>query len=464
MAADISAIGAGLAFAYWFRFGSGVIEATKGYDPADYRWILPWTWGVWFLALRFENLYRRRSKILDFNVLRRIATGSIFAVLMMFAIVFYVRRVTDFSRVLIPIAYLSVVGFLIVERICLDRLFRYLTRRREFGLTRALILGGGRLARRVYQSLEEHPEHGLAPIGLLVDTHATGDSDRDPPSGDPDGIRTPPILGTVDDLTEVIKAERIDEVILAQPELDRARIPALLDECERCMASFRIVPDTTELLFSGMTVETLNGIPFLGARETPLKGWNAALKRLIDFVGAVVGLIALSPVLAVIALMIAVRDGRPIFYHQDRMGIDGHGFRIWKFRTMHPDAESASGPVFADDRDDRCSPLGATLRKYRLDELPQLVNVVMGDMSVVGPRPERPYFIEKFRDDIPKYMTRHKVRSGITGWAQINGLAGKHGSIAERLEYDLYYIENWSIWLDIKIVALTLYRSYGPAG
>lgn len=245
---------------------------------------------------------------------------------------------------------------------------------------------------------------------------------------------------------------------MVQPEIDRGRISDILKIGERRIVSFRFVPDATELMMSGMTVETLEGVPFLGARETPLQGWNAALKRIIDFAAALGGLIVLSPLLAVVAALIRREDGGPAIYRQDRMGIDGRRFTIFKFRTMPLNAEQESGPIFADDDDGRCTKIGLALRRYRIDELPQLVNVVRGEMSLVGPRPERPFFIEKFRDDIPRYMSRHKVRSGITGWAQIHGLSGKHGTIESRLRYDMYYVENWSIWLDFKILFYTFFK------
>ncbi len=447
MAGDLLAIGAGLGFAYWLRFHSGWFAVTKGYDPADYVWLFPWACLIWFFSLRFENLYRRRSPILSFNVVRRIGTGSVLALLILFAWVFAFQRGTDFSRAMIPMVYAAVVGALVLERAALHELLGGLARRRRLGLTRALIIGAGPVAARVFAGLARHPEHGIAPIGLVTDPEAPA------PPAPPEGL---PVLGTIGDLETILQEHRIDEVIVAQPELNRRRIAWILLQCERNLAAFRIVPDTTELLFSGMTVEVLEGVPFLGIRETPLQGWNAALKRMIDFGVAAVALALLWPVFGVVGWLIRRQDGGPVFYWQERMGIDGRRFLVCKFRTMAVEAEAETGPVFAEDDDPRCTPVGRVLRRHRLDELPQLLNVLKGEMSLVGPRPERPYFIEQFRDEMPRYMTRHKVRSGITGWAQINGLSGRHGSIAQRLEYDLYYIENWSLWLDFKILFLTL--------
>ncbi|MCH8334253.1 sugar transferase [Candidatus Sumerlaeota bacterium] len=462
MAADLAAIGAGLLLAYSFRFHSGLVPVRGAHDPSDYLRLFPWAWAIWFLALRLENIYRRRSPILDFNVVRRIVTGSILALLIIFAFMFFSRGFTDsdpffasdFSRALTPLLFAFVSASLIIERAALHFSLGRLARDRQLGLTRTLILGGGAVARKAYECLERHPEHGMAPVGLVVDA-----------SSELSGAATadPPILGTLEELESLLESLRIEEVVLAQPDLDRKAIPSILALCDRHMASFRIIPDTTEMLLSGMSVETLSGIPFLSARETPLQGWNAALKRLIDFVAALGGLLLLSPFLALFAWLVRRSDGGPALYVQARVGIDGRRFKIFKFRTMGVDAESDSGPVFADDNDPRCTPIGAWLRRYRLDELPQLLNVLKGDMSLIGPRPERPYFIQQFRDGIPRYMTRHRVKSGITGWAQINGFSGKHGSIAERLDYDLYYIENWSLWLDLKILFITIARLAGTS-
>lgn len=449
---DAAAICGGLTVAYWIRFESDWMRSDKGWVPENYRAFLPVACAFWLLALRIENLYRRRSKFFDFNIARKIVTGSVLALFFFFAFAFYERREPQWSRALVPIVFGSVVGCLIAARVVLHAVFRRLTSNRVIGMTRAVVLGGGDVAVRVHRAMKAHPEHGVAPLGLVVDDSVG----RSLPAGSEDV----PILGRIEELERILVERNVDEVILAQRELDRERIPGILIQCERQLADFRIVPDTTEILFSGMVVETMSGIPLLGVRPTPLQGWNAALKRIVDATAAAAGLVLLSPVLLLVAWLVKRRDGGPAFFVQERMGLDGRSFRIYKFRTMGPDAERETGPVFADDEDPRCTPLGAFLRRYRIDEFPQLVNVLKGEMSLVGPRPERPFFVERFRGDIPKYMSRHKVKSGITGWAQINGLCGKHGTISERLQYDLYYVENWSLWLDMKILFLTFYRTW----
>ncbi len=452
MAADLCAISFGLLFAYWLRFDSRLIEVTKGYIPFNYLTALPWVAGFWLLSLRLENLYRRQSKIFDMSVVRRILTGSTLAVLIFFAFAFYERREPQYSRMLVPIIFGSVVLSLILERLLLHAIMKRLTHAWGVGMTRTLILGGGEIAQRVYETLRENPQHGMAPVGFLTD---------DPHGADTTYLPRHAVLGSIDDIERVLDQYNIEEVILAQPDLDRDRIPTLLTLCEQHLADFRIVPDTTELLFSGMIVETMNGIPFLGARETPLQGWNAALKRLVDVVLAMAVLVIGFPFFLIVAWLIRREDGGPALYIQERMGLDRRRFRIYKFRSMILGAEEETGPVFADENDPRCTKIGHWLRRYRIDEFPQFINVLKGEMSLVGPRPERPFFVDQFRGGIPRYMARHKVKSGITGWAQIHGLCGKHGTIAQRLRYDLYYVENWSLWLDFKIMFLTFLRAVG---
>ena len=458
MATDAVAIGAGLIGAYWLRFHSpltNIFPVEKGYLPEWYREILPLAWIIWIVALRLENIYRRRSPVLNFNVVRRIVTGSCLALLILIAWQFYHRTDAEYSRLVTVLMLAGGITALIVNRTLLHFVFRWMLVQKRLGQSRTAIVGSGPLVERIWSSLERHPEQGMTPVGVIL-----------PHEEIRTGVGALPILGRAGDLEALLREHRIAEVILAEPGLERRHLLEMLIACERSMAVFRIVPEVNELLMSGMVVESIDGIPLLGLRETPLQGWNAALKRLMDITIAALGLFFTAPAIAVLAWLVWRQDRHSPFYLQERMGIDGRVFRIIKLRTMPPDAEAQTGPTFADDADPRCTPLGAVLRRTHLDELPQLINVLRGDMSLVGPRPERPYFIEQFMEDLPHYMARHKVRSGITGCAQINGLCGRHGSIAERLKYDIYYIENWSIWLDLKILLLTVFgqQRAGTAG
>jgi Undecaprenyl-phosphate glucose phosphotransferase len=206
-------------------------------------------------------------------------------------------------------------------------------------------------------------------------------------------------------------------------------------------------------------VEEFDGIPIVNLRESPIQGWNSVIKRGFDILFSIVFLIIISPVMALVAVLVKLTSPGPILYRQKRMGLDGHVFNMYKFRSMRVNAEKHSGPVWAKKNDNRRTRLGAFMRATSLDEWPQFFNVLKGDMSLVGPRPERPPFVQKFRENIPKYMLRHKVKSGITGWAQINGWRG-NTSIEKRIEYDLYYIQNWSVWFDFKILVMSFWKGF----
>ena len=462
MAVDLLAVCVGLLLGYWARFHSPLVHflpPAGGHVPEHYLAMLPKALIVWFLALRLENLYRRRARLFDFGIVRKLVTGSALAMLVMIAFAFFSpdrSLAGEFSRAVVTISLAAVCLTLIASRLVLHTLYRWMMLRRGFGQSRVVIVGGGEIAAHLCAAMLRHPENGLIPVGLIEGDHLADSPAAHPAPGNV------PKLGSVRQLEALLLRHQIDEVIMVQADLDDEGIPHLLTQCERAHADFRIVPKTTDRLLSGMTVETLDGIPLLGIRETPLQGWNAALKRGLDMTVAAVGLLLCGWFLLILAWLIRRQDGHPGFFRQERMGIDGRLFHIIKPRTMRPGAEDQSGPIFASDRDPRCTPLGEFLRRTHLDEIPQLINVLRGEMSFVGPRPERPYFIERFRESVPRYMARHKVKSGITGWAQVNGLCGKHGSINERLKYDLYYIENWSLWLDIKILALTVFGRVRP--
>ena len=221
----------------------------------------------------------------------------------------------------------------------------------------------------------------------------------------------------------------------------------------------RLIPDLLHVLTLRSSVEELDGLPLINLRESPMVGWAAVQKRAFDAIVASGLLLVLAPLLALAGLAVWASSGRPIFYRQERMGLDGRVFRMLKFRTMRPDAESETGPVWTSPDDPRRTRVGSLLRRTSVDELPQLWNVLRGDMSLVGPRPERPVFIERFRREIPGYMLRHKVRAGLTGWAQVHGWRGDT-SLHERVEHDIYYIQNWSLALDLRILLMTLWRGW----
>src|SRR5690606_1175183 len=304
--------------------------------------------------------------------------------------------------------------------------------------------------RLVVDKILEHRELGLKVVGF-VDDRAD--------SGGYIGYRGLPLLGTLEETPEILQREKIDQLYVALPLDEHVKMLKLVENANREIVDIKVVPDLLQMISLRARLEDLDGLPIINIHDVPLRGMNALLKRAMDVVLAAVGLLVLSPVLVLIAIVLRATSPGPALFRQERMGLDGKPFYVWKFRSMYDGAERESGPVWATEDDPRCTPIGRFLRRSNLDELPQLWNVLKGDMSLVGPRPERPFFVDQFKQRIPQYMLRHKVRAGLTGWAQVNGWRG-NTSIEKRIEFDLYYIENWSIMLDLKIMWLTLVKGF----
>jgi Undecaprenyl-phosphate glucose phosphotransferase len=246
---------------------------------------------------------------------------------------------------------------------------------------------------------------------------------------------------------------------MALPAEEHVRMLQLLEVVGREMIDVKVVPDLLQVIALKARLEDLDGIPIININDVPLQGFNSFIKRALDVGISATALSLLAIPFAIVAMIIRRTSSGPILYRQERMGLDGKRFIIYKFRSMYQDAERDTGPVWAREDDPRCTPIGRLLRRTNVDELPQLWNVLRGDMSLVGPRPERPFFVDQFKQRIPQYMLRHKVRAGLTGWAQVNGWRG-NTSIEKRIEYDLYYIENWSVSLDLKIMWLTVLKGF----
>jgi exopolysaccharide biosynthesis polyprenyl glycosylphosphotransferase len=306
---------------------------------------------------------------------------------------------------------------------------------------RFVVVGATPQGRQIVEALRKF--HGLAYAfaGYLA---GPGES---PASGE--------YLGTWRDAREIAGEKALDLVIFALPLQDQSVLLEILGDCRDLDLDYEFVPDLVGLISHTTHMDTIGGVPIIRLREVPLAGWNGVVKRTVDIVLSGLALVLLSPLFLVIAVVIKLDSRGPVFYRQERMGRDKRIFRMVKFRSMGVGAEAETGPVWARDSDERRTRVGSFLREWSLDELPQLWNVLMGHMSLVGPRPERPYFVEKFQDAVPDYFDRHRVKSGVTGWAQVNGLRG-NVPIEARTRYDLYYIENWSLWLDLRILLMTL--------
>jgi exopolysaccharide biosynthesis polyprenyl glycosylphosphotransferase len=317
-------------------------------------------------------------------------------------------------------------------------------RRRGVERDNLLIVGGGKVARDIAKKIKGSPMLGYNIVGMVS---------SDPPRKKSDSLGIP-MLGTFADLPFLLDAHAIAQVIIALPEAHRGELVDLISACRRGRVDIKVYPDMLAYVSGDISVDEIGGMPLFTVRDIALRGWKLSLKRGLDLVGSGVGLVLLSPFMLLTALLIRLESPGPVFYTQVRMGLDGRPFQMIKFRSMRQDAE-AHGPGWTVKGDPRVTRIGAFMRKTNWDELPQLINVLLGEMSLVGPRPERPVYVQQFRERIPRYMERHREKSGMTGWAQVNGMRGDT-SIAERTDYDLWYVENWSLWLDIKIIIRTI--------
>jgi Undecaprenyl-phosphate glucose phosphotransferase len=374
-----------------------------------------------------------------------VAIGSVVATVVLSGVLLWIRppKRPDvlYSRATLGIFMICAMLFVIFGR-GLVRLFVERRHRAGKSLDRVLIAGNGELARAVVERMRSHRELGFRIVGYLRD-------------GGDDLLEDLQCFGNVDEAERVIGEQSIDHVFVALPHASSQAMTALLDRLVRCVVSIHVVPDLLQFMVLRSRVEDIDGLPTINLSETPLEGWSRFVKRGFDLVVAATALILFSPLMLLIALAIWLEDRGPVFYRQVRMGLDGKPFDIVKFRSMKVGAENESGARWAERGDPRRTRVGRLIRAWSLDELPQLFNVLFGDMSIVGPRPERPQFVEQFRAEFPHYMLRHKVRAGITGWAQVHGWRG-NTSVRMRIEHDLYYIENWSLLLDLKILFMTL--------
>ena len=402
---------------------------------------------IWIGMLRHHGLYQPRRIDSPFRDLISVFQAGTLVVLLLIAFGFLARAEVVTRSVMIPFW-----GFAIGASALLHVMARKLVRvihRSGLYLHPVLVVGSGRLAEELIERIGQHPEAGLRVAGVICDDLEIK------------RIRGVPVVGTTDRIKPVLQLSSASEVILALDQDEASAADRVLSYLEDEMVDVRLVPDLFQIMTLRASVEDLDGLPVIGLRQSPLIGWAAVQKRVFDFAVAALALVVALPVMGAITVAIAWSSGRPILYRQFRVGLDGRTFEMLKFRTMVRDAERETGPVWATAGDLRQTRIGRFLRRTSLDELPQLWNVLRGDMSLVGPRPERPHFTERFRREVPGYMLRHKVKAGMTGWAQIHRWRGDT-SLHERIEHDLYYIQNWSLALDIRILLMTLWRSRMP--
>lgn len=494
--ADACAVAVAWMLSYWLRFAFLPVDPSKGVpDPLDkYLPMLPLIIAAHLFIFYRVRLYRPRRDGHLFGETRDIFKAFVVAIVAVVLIDYLLPASNKISRQFVATyAFVGTTCFA-VFRLAVRLMLRAL-RRRGYNARNAAIVGSGRNAQRLLHALQRNTWTGLqvryfvddvpedaprvsgpdfvggavrvaeAIVPLAPDVEAAGarpqrsSTELEPSASGGAARRTAvhgiPVCGPIAALREIVEHKPVDAIFIALPANESDRLSGILEALQHSMADVRIVPELDPAYAMRPNLSELDNVPILSLRQTPLYGWNALMKRGFDLVVGVFCLLIAAPAMAAIALAIKLTSRGPVFYLQRRMGLDGREFDLVKFRTMTVDAERA-GPVWSQKQDARRTRVGRFLRRTSLDELPNLFNVLAGQMSLVGPRPERPEFIQQFKHEIPRYMLRHKMKAGMTGYAQIKGLRGDT-SLKKRIQHDVYYIRHWSLALDVRILMQTIF-------
>ena len=401
-----------------------------------------------FLILYYAfNLYtpkRMQGRRLELANITKASTLGVFLIM----VALYVLRIIDFSRSVIFIFY----GINIVAETLLRNVIRYILRdmrRRGFNQKHVLLVGYSRAAEEDVDRIITNPQWGYTVYGILDDDVEAGTVYK--------GIS---VIGRISDLIEILERESLDEIAITLGLGEYYRLEEIVALCEKSGVHTKFIPDYNNIIPTKPYTEDILGLPVINIRHVPLtNNFYALVKRIIDILGSLCGMALASPVMLAACLLIKITSPGPLIYRQERVGLHNKTFQMYKFRSMEVQKESEEKKAWTTKNDPRVTGIGKLMRRTSIDELPQLFNILKGDMSLVGPRPERPFFVEKFREEIPRYMVKHQVRPGLTGWAQVNGYRGDT-SIRKRIEYDLYYIENWTLGFDVKILVLTVFKGF----
>jgi exopolysaccharide biosynthesis polyprenyl glycosylphosphotransferase len=440
---DVLAILLSFFASFWLRFHSAILAVPKGIPLlANYLIIIPFLLLMQLIYFSYQGFYRfklRRNRLDDLFLIILNSSISSFVVLLIFSyfksygfIHFEISHI--FTIVYAPVSILS----LSVCRMLMFTIFKKVSLARN-GVSRILIAGQDDLAEMTAANLLKYRHFGLEVAGFL---------------GPEQKANT---LGNCADLKKVVEKHGITDLFIALPLKEYSTIMKLIETGNNLLLDIRLVPDILQLASLKAGVEHIEGLPIINLGDIPLEGWPALSKRIFDFLVSLAGLIFFLPLIALTAVFLKLDSAGPLFYLQTRVGLDGRIFRMIKFRTMVKNAEMETGPIWSPQNDQRVTRLGRILRKLSIDELPQLLNVLSGEMSLVGPRPERPELVEKFKKNIPRYMLRHRVKTGMTGWAQVHGLRG-NTPLDKRIEFDIYYIQNWTLRLDLEILFRTILK------
>ena len=458
LAGDTVVTFAGLALGYWLRYESPLARFGIDVPDATFSRYLPLLLvGVALLIGAFAQfgLYDTRLLLRRYLSLGAILKGAAFWLVTYLGLSLVLKFDPPISRLFVVISFVCVVALLYTWR---RVVYAAITRDSVVGKLRrrAVLLGWNEHGRALAAEIKADAAHPFNVIGLVMLPR-----DTSPPMPTADGL---PVFGDVGELEAILAREAVDVLILTRLDLPRAEVQQIVETCERAYIEWKIVPGAFDIFLSGLHLQTIGRVPVLGVEELAIRRlFNRALKRAIDLVGALAGLVLSAPVIALFAVLIKRESpAGTVFFRQERVGVGHRPFTVWKLRSMTPEAAASDAARQSTTRSDpRLLRIGAFMRRWNLDELPQFWNVLRGEMSLVGPRPERPYHVDRLSTEIPHYLPRHLAKPGMTGWAQVNGLRGDT-SIAQRIQHDIYYIENWSIWLDVQIVLLTFVRWRSP--
>lgn len=447
--ADAAITAVSFMIAYYFKFyilnnGPGVGVLPVG----DYFMLLFFIVPIYMFLYYSCSVYapkrtvRRRFEV--YGIVKANTIGIVALIIVLYMII----REINFSR--------SVMVYFYVVNVTATSFFRLnlrkglcSIRRRGYNLKHILLVGYSRAAEEYIDRLNDNPQWGYVVCGIL-DDHIPGGTLYK-------GVK---VLGRLGNLEVILPENKLDEIAITLPLKDYDYLESVVSICEKSGVHTKFIPDYNSLIPSRPYTEDLMGLPVVNIRYVPLTNTgNILVKRMMDVAGALVGIVLTSPVMLLSALLVKLTSPGPVIFRQERVGLHNKPFYMYKFRSMELQAPGEEKKAWTVRNDPRVTPVGRVLRRTSLDELPQLFNILRGDMSLVGPRPERPLYVEKFKEEIPRYMVKHQVRPGLTGWAQVNGLRGDT-SIRKRVEYDIYYIENWTVWFDFKIILMTFFTGF----
>ena len=439
--------------AWWLMFGSRFADKEIGVlDMGIYFSALYFVVPGYLILYYWNKLYTPKRVQRPENEILNIIRANLIGIVLFLAGLYLAnsidRELQHFSRGMLALfAIINTISGILVR--ALIRRILHLMRKRGYNLKHILLVGYSRAEEAYIDRIIANPQWGYMVRGILDDNVPRGAVYK--------GVK---VLGSIDNLPFILPENKLDEIAVTLALQDYDRLEEIVNLCEKSGVHTKFIPDYNSLIPGKPYTEDLGGLPVINIRYVPLSNTlNAVAKRAVDIVGSLCGLIVTSPLLLIVAILIRATSKGPIIFSQERIGQHNHAFKMYKFRTMYVQDTTEEKKGWTTKNDPRVTRVGRILRKTSIDELPQLFNILIGDMSLVGPRPERPQYVEKFKEEIPRYMIKHQVRPGLTGWAQINGYRGDT-SIRKRIEYDIYYIENWSMSFDFKIMFLTIFKGF----